>query len=214
MTLRLLLVDDHRLFRTGLRNLLETICAEAEFKEAGSGAEAVAAAQLFKPDLVLLDLHLPDQNGIEVAQEILTAQPETRILIVSAESDLDYVQKAVQLGVVGYLLKTCGPEELSLAVKAVLAGKNYLCAEASTALLENLRTALADRPIGRPLLSQREEEVLALIASGLRVKEIAARLEVGTRTVETFRRRLMKKLGCASTAELIRYAIRQGLIQA
>jgi DNA-binding NarL/FixJ family response regulator len=213
MSLSLLLVDDHAMFRAGLRSLLQSRYPDAALAEAGDGAAAIQRADEQKPDVVILDLHLPDQNGLEVARQILARSPSAKIIVISAEMNLSYATEALEAGVSAYLLKTSAPEELPLAMSAVLAGRLYLCPEANAAVLEDYRQALAARSAVRPLLSKREQEVLRLTTDGLRTKEIAARLGVGLKTVETFRRRLMKKLACGGTAELVRYAMREGIIQ-
>jgi DNA-binding NarL/FixJ family response regulator len=213
MSIRLLLVDDHAMFRAGLRSLLQSRYPEAALAEAGDGAAAIQRADELKPDVIILDLHLPDGNGLEVARQILARSPAARIIVLSAEPNLSYASEALEAGVSAYLLKANAPEELPLAMSAALAGRLYLCSEANAAVLEEYRQALTARTSVRPLLSEREQEVLRLTADGLRTKEIAARLDVGVKTVETYRRRLMKKLACGGTAELVRYAMREGIIQ-
>ncbi len=212
MGFSLLLVDDHALFRAGLRSLLTVHCPDAVLAEAGDGAAAISAAAERKPDLVILDLNLPDQNGLEVARQIVVHSPGSRIIILSADSDLYYVKEALEIGVLGYLLKTNAPEELLRAISAVLAGKIFLSPVANAAVLEDYRQTLVASNKGRMPLSDREKEVLCCIVDGVRVKEIAERLKVGVRTVETYRQRLMKKVACGSTAELVRYALREGII--
>lgn len=212
--MRLLLVDDHAMFRAGLRSLLQARYPDAGFAEAGDGAAAIKSADELKPDLIFLDLHLPDQNGIDVSRQIRSGTPSAKIIMLSGELELSYVSAALEAGVLGYLLKTGASDELPQALSAVLAGKIYLCSEANAAALEDYREKLTTPTTVRPLLSAREREVLCLIAEGLRAKEIATRLEVGVKTVETYRRRLMKKVACGSTAELVRYALREGIIKA
>jgi DNA-binding NarL/FixJ family response regulator len=213
MVTRILLVDDHPMFRSGLRSLLQSRCPETELTEAGDGAAAIKCAEALKSDLIILDIHLPDQNGIEVARQLLARMPATKIIILSAEANLAYVSQALQAGVSGYLLKMSVLEELLRAMSAVLAGTIYLCPEANAVVLEDYRQVLMARSAAKPLVSAREMEVLRFIADGLRVKEIAVRLEVGVKTVETYRRRLMKKLACDGTVDLVRYAMRNGIIQ-
>lgn len=200
------------MFRGGLRSLLQSRYPDAELAEAGDGAAAIRCAEEFKPDLIILDIHLPDQSGIAVAREVMAHVPSAKVIILSAEPDLRYVKEALKAGALGYLLKTNAPEELPVAMNAVLAGKLYLCSEANAAVLEDYRQVLTTPRDAPPPLSAREIEVLRAVAEGLRVKEIAARLEVGVKTVETYRRRLMKKLELQSTAELVRYALREGIV--
>lgn len=213
--MQVLLVDDHPMFRAGLRLLIQSHYPVAAIVEAGTAAAAIAQAGELKPDLIILDLHLPDGNGIEAARQILTRLPSSKIIILSAEPSLAYVTEALQAGVSSYLQKQSASEELPRAIEAARAGKLYLCREANTVALEDYRRILASTPAGaKTTLSSREREVLLHIANGPRAKEIALRMEVGIKTIETFRRRLMKKLRCQSTAELVRHAIREGLVRA
>lgn len=213
MGIRLLLVDDHTMFRAGLRSLLQAHYPDVVVDEAEDGATALRCAEVEKPTVVLLDIHLPDQSGLEVCRQLHTCCATARVIMLSAEADLSYVNEALKVGASAYLLKSCAPEELRQAIDMVLGGKLYLCAEANQAILENYSQALRACTSERPLLSGREQEVLRYIAEGLRTKEIAARLQLGVKSVETYRRRLMKKLACSSTAELVRYALREGIIQ-
>jgi DNA-binding NarL/FixJ family response regulator len=212
MNPRFLLVDDHAIFRAGLRAMIQSRYADAELAEAGDAAAAVKLAEDLKPDLIVMDIHLPDQNGLETSRQILAHSPSAKIIILSAEPDLSYVKDALKTGVLAYLLKTDAPEELPAAMEAVLAGKLYLCPAANEAVLQDYRHVITAAPAAHPQLSARELEVLRAIADGLRAKDIAARLQVGVKTVETYRRRLMKKLALDSTAELVRYALREGII--
>jgi DNA-binding NarL/FixJ family response regulator len=211
--MRILLVDDHAMFSAGTRRLLESYYANAEVAEAGSGEAAMARLKEFKPDAVIMDLHLPDGNGIEVSGRILEQMPAVKIILLSGDSDLSHVDRALKKGIAGYLLKASAPEELARAVGVVMSGKIYLCPEANATVLENYRQNLCSaKSAAKPLLSARELEVLRFVSEGLRSKEIAARLQVAVKTVETYRRRLMLKLQCESTAELVRYAIREGVV--
>lgn len=214
MSRRILLVDDHAMFRAGVRLLVQGQDRDALIEEAGDAATASARVAENVPDLVVMDLHLPDRNGVQLSEELLSKYPALKIIMLSAESDLQCVNDALRIGISGYLFKESAPEELALAMASVLAGKIYLSTEANAAVLEQYRRGLSAEPdSSKPLLSGREREVLCLIAEGLRTKEIAVKLNVGAKTAETYRRRLMQKLGCTSTAELVRYAMREGFIQ-
>jgi len=200
--------------RAGLRLLVQAHDRAAVIVEAGDAATALARAAESPPDLVVMDLHLPDQNGVQLSGELLTRYPAVRIIMLSAEPNLQFVNEALRTGVSAYLLKESAPEELALAITSVMAGKIYLCPEANAAVIQEYRRGLTlAGGSAKPVLSGREREVLCLIAEGFRTKEIAARLAVGPKTAETYRRRLMQKLRCSSTAELVRYAMREGLIQ-
>ena len=203
------------MFRTGLRLLVQSHCPGVSIVEADTAADAVAQADELKPDRVVMDLHLPDSNGIEASRQILACHFSTKIIILSAEPSLSYVTEALQAGVSAYLQKQSAAEELSRAIDAARAGKLYLCREANTAALEDYHRVLAPTPAdAKSALSAREREVLLHIANGLRNKEIARHMEVGVKSIETYRGRLMKKLRCQSTAELVRHAIREGLVRA
>ncbi|HQF37874.1 MAG TPA: response regulator transcription factor [Opitutaceae bacterium] len=209
-----LLVDDHRVVQQGLRWMLENQLGMSVAGEAADGAGALALAAQRAFDLILLDLHLPDLNGIEVARRILEQRRDARIIILSSDSDPLRIDDALLAGVMGYVLKVNAFEELQRAIKSALQGQRYLSPEANAALLasyQRLRDAPANAQL--PALSPREREVVRLIAAGQRTKEIAAALGIGIKSAETYRRRLMQKLGLFSVAELTRYAIREGLIE-
>ncbi len=214
MQLKILLVDDHLMMLRGMRLILaqayDNKSAVAEASTAGAAWEKTLE---FKPDLILMDIHLPDGDGIELSRRILKDFPRTKIIILSAEFRLSLINEALKTGIMGYLLKENAPDELVKAIAAVMTGQNYLCSEANALVLDDYKKQLKGAPL-KPALSGRELEVLRMIAEGLRMKEIADRLRVGVKTAETYRRRLLKKLGCAGTAELVRYALREGIISA
>lgn len=212
MAIRVLVVDDHPLIRNGLRQMIE---AEADLRlagEAASGAAAFAAVESLQPDVVIMDVEMPGENGIEASRRIVASFPATKILILSAYPDPGYVTESIKAGACGYLVKGNAPAEVISAIRAVMSGQTFMSPEATSALISTFRAKL-EREQDGPLvaLSPREREVLALVVEGLRTKEIAARLNIGTKTIDTHRARLMKKLKCSSTAELVRYAIREGL---
>jgi DNA-binding NarL/FixJ family response regulator len=213
MSLRTLLVDDHRMMRTGLRLLIEQSGHIQVAGEASNGATALELARSLLPDLVVMDVHLPDANGIEVARQILSEFPLMKVIVLSADARMEWVDEALWAGVCAYLLKESAEDELAQAIEAILEGKLYLCPEINSLLLRNYRQSLqAKEPGNKQELSARERDVLRMIADGLRIKEIAVRLGVEPGTVETYRRRLVRKLGFSSNAELTRHAIRQGLV--
>ncbi len=210
--LRILLVDDHRIVRDGLRLLIQEHPDLTVVGEASGGTEALTLVRELRPDLILMDIHLQDSNGIEVSRQILTDWPQARIIILSAHPDPDFVSAALQAGVSAYMVKENAAEDLIRAIRAVRAGKTYLCPEVAGAMVSELRRAKeGTERVGRAPLSVREREVLRLVAEGLRNKEISNRLTVSIKTIETYRSRLMHKLGLASSAELVRYAIREGI---
>jgi DNA-binding NarL/FixJ family response regulator len=215
VSIRVLVVDDHPLIRDGLRFLINAQDDMEVAGEAADGAAALEEVARLRPDVVIMDIEMPGANGVEVTGRVLAAHPDTRIIMLSAFPDAAYVKDAVQAGARGYLLKGNAPNEIVRAVRAVAAGHTFMSPEATSALVSALKDSMANEGgKARPPLSAREREVLGFVAEGLRTKEIATRLDIGTKTVDTYRARLMKKLGCGSTAELVRYAIREGIAKA
>lgn len=209
-----LLVDDHKMIRQGLRLIIEQRTALKVVGEASNGAETLEAVARLAPTVVLLDLHLPDMDGLEVAKQILAALPETRIVVLSSDASPLLISQALQAGVLGYILKENAPEELERALQTAVAGQSHFSPEVSSILRQDFQRRRGESgPSVKPELSDREEEVLRLIASGLRTKDIANELDIGVKTAETYRRRLMNKLELKTVAELTRYAIREGLIK-
>jgi DNA-binding NarL/FixJ family response regulator len=155
---------------------------------------------------------LPDMNGIEVSRRILSKHQGVKIIIFSSDTSLPLVNEALQAGVCGYLSKTSSITELVQAVNAVMAGQVYLCPEVSEDILKNYQKGLLQEPrVAKPFLSDREKVLLRLVAEGHRNKEISVELKMSTKSVEAYRSRMMKKLGCSTSADLVRYAIREGL---
>jgi two-component system response regulator NreC len=208
--IRVLVVDDHAVVRAGLRLLLEQ---ETDFEvvaEAGSAEEAVRAARLEKPDVVLLDVVMPGGSGIAAAGELIEASKGAKILVLSMQDDPTYVREAFAAGASGYLLKEGADTELVQAVRQVADGGRYvhptLGARLAQAEVDAVRRAEADP------LSEREREVLRLLALGHTNQEIASQLYISVRTAETHRAHIMQKLGLGTRAELVRYALANGLL--
>ena len=210
--IRIALCDDHAVVRSGLRHILE---AEADLEvvgEAGSAAEAVEVATSARPDVFVMDLGLPDRNGIAATADICAVSPETRVLVLTVHDDVAYLRRAFDAGATGYLVKEAADVELVQAVRQVATGKQYVHPSLGAALLA------PDAPAARPTgpggeLSEREVEVLALIANGLTNAEIAERLFVSVRTVETHRAHIHQKLNLRTRAELVRVARDAGLLE-
>lgn len=204
-----LLVDDHAVVRQGFRMILS---AEPDFEvigEAANGREAIAQAELLHPDIVLMDVSMPELNGIEATRRIIAISPRTRILALSMHRDSVYVREILRAGASGYLLKEAGDSDLLAAIRAVAQGQGYLSPAVSDAVLSDYRKHVTD-PID--LLTTREREVLQMIAEGKTNKEIATALVLSTYTVESHRGRIMEKLNLHSAGELVRFAFRNGLI--
>jgi DNA-binding NarL/FixJ family response regulator len=211
----LLLIDDHPMLCTGFKQFVRSRPELELVGEAPTGAAGLAYVDQLAPDLVILDVHLPDMDGIEVAKAILLRRPEAKIMIFSGDATPQTVQEALKSGVRGFLLKTTGLEELSKAIEAILAGKLFYCSEVSVDLLEDYRKSLTQGKVASlNVLPERELQLLRLICDGHRTKEIAAQMGLSPKSVETYRMRLMNKLSCRSTAELVRYAIREHIIEA
>lgn len=208
--IRVLVVDDHAVVRSGLRLLLEREDDIEVVAEAGTADEGVRAARLEKPDVVLLDVVMPGQSGIDATPEILAAAKNTRVLVLSMQDDPSYVREAFAGGASGYLVKEAADADLVQAVRDVAAGGRYvhptLGARLAQAEVEAARKA-ADDP-----LSDREREVLRLLALGHTNQEIAKQLYISVRTAETHRAHIMQKLGLGTRAELVRYALVNGML--
>jgi DNA-binding NarL/FixJ family response regulator len=212
--IRVILVDDHALVRQGFRRILEDDPGFAVVGEAGNAQDGVALAKKERPDVVLMDMSMPDANGIHAAREILRERPETRILVLSMYSDAQYVRSALDAGVSGYILKSALETDLTRAVRAVAGGQQYLSPELSHVLIRALREKQdkPEPPDAFDQLTQREKQVLQLIAHGKSNKEIAAILTLSVNTVAVHRANLMSTLGVHKAAELVLYAVRKGLV--
>jgi two-component system, NarL family, response regulator NreC len=213
--IRILLADDHTVVRKGLRLLLDS---QPEFEvvaEAANGREAVALAEEHRPDVAVMDMAMPLLNGSEAARQITGKLPETAVVVLSMHSDEAYVLKALKAGARGYLLKDSADHDLIQAVKAVSEGKSYFSAAISDMLVEDYVREMQERKLedSYDLLTTREREVLQLFAEGKNNKEVANLLHLSLYTVETHRANIFQKLNLHSSAELVLYAIRKGVIR-
>jgi two-component system response regulator NreC len=210
MAIRVVIADDHQIVRQGFRALLEKegfdVVGEAE-----DGNGAVALVKRYNPDLALLDIAMPNLNGIDAAREILRVSPETRTILLTMFSEDHRLLEALRAGVSGYLLKTRAVEDLVRAIRDVVRGGVYLSRGLSREVVD---AYLARKPLGKIELSPRERQVLQLVAEGKTTKEVAGLLGVSVKTAESHRGRIMAKLDIHETAGLVRYAIREGIIQA
>ncbi len=211
---RILLADDHNVMRRGLRLLLETRPEFSVVAEASDGRQAVEQAEATTPDVAVLDIGMPNLNGIEAAQRISSSLPRTAIVILSMHSDEGYVLRALKAGAKGYLLKDSSEGDLIEAVKAVSEGKAFFSPEISRVLAEDYVREIKARGVADSyeLLTAREREILQLLAEGKSNKDIAALWNLSLYTVETHRRNLQDKLNLHSFPELILYALRKGVI--
>jgi DNA-binding NarL/FixJ family response regulator len=210
MSIRVVIADDHQIVRQGFRALLEKegfdVVGEAE-----DGNEAVQLVKRYNPDLALLDIAMPNLNGIDAAREILRVSPETRTVLLTMFAEDHRLLEALRAGVSGYLLKTRAVEDLVRAIRDVVRGGVYLSRGLSRDVVD---AYLARKPLGKIELSPRERQVLQLVAEGKTTKEVAGLLGVSVKTAESHRGRIMAKLDIHETAGLVRYAIREGIIQA
>ncbi|HEX5646254.1 MAG TPA: response regulator transcription factor [Nitrospira sp.] len=211
--LRVMIVEDHALVRAGMRALLEKIDGIEVISAVGDGWEAVKAVQTDAPDLVLMDIAMPELNGLDATSRIVKESPATRVILLSMHANEEYLQQALQSGALGYLLKGAELAELELAIKTVSRGESYLTPAVAKYAIEAYREK-SDGPTG-PLakLSMRQREILQLIAEGHTTKDIAQRLNVSVKTVETHRAHLMERLEIHDVPGLVRFAVRVGLIQ-
>ena len=211
MSTRVLIVDDHAVVRSGLKLVLESEEGIEPVGEAGSARDAIFEARSTKPDVILLDVVMPDQSGIEVIPTLLKENPEAKVLVLSMQDDPQYVREAFAAGASGYVLKEAADREVVAAVREVAAGGRYvhpeLGARLVTAESEERRRAEEDP------LSERESDVLRLLALGHTNQEIAKQLFISVRTAETHRSHIMQKLRLSSRAELVRYALERGLLE-
>jgi two-component system, NarL family, response regulator NreC len=207
---RVLIVDDHAVLRTGIRLMLAREPDLEPVGEAGSGREAIFESRSLKPDVILIDVVMPDGNGLEVIPTLLKERPDTKILVLSMQDDPRYVREAFAAGASGYVLKEAADVEVVAAVREVARGGRYVHPELGARLIA--ADADAARKAEEDPLSDREREVLRLLALGHTNQEIAKQLFISVRTAETHRAHIMQKLHLSSRAELVRYAIAQGLL--
>lgn len=213
--LRILIGDDHTLMRHGVRKIIEERADWEVVAEASNGREAVNEAVAHSPDVVLLDVGMPQLNGIEATRQIVKRLPHARVLILSMHSDEAYVSQSMRAGAAGYLLKDSAGEDLVRAIAAVAAGKSFFSPAVARIMADDYLQRLADRGImdRYDLLSEREREVFQLIAEGNSNKEIAALLSLSPATIETHRAHILQKLDVHNTADLVLYAVRRGVIK-
>jgi DNA-binding NarL/FixJ family response regulator len=212
MKIRVVLADDHQIIREGLVSLLEDQAGMQIIAQASDGLEAVCLSRELSPDIVVMDLIMPGMNGIEATRQITSELPRTKVLCLSSHGDMDFISAAIDAGASGYLQKDCGFEELVNAIRMVIDKQVYLSPDIARTLVEDYRARRCDSaPSAFSMLTQREREVLQLLAEGQTTKEIAERLQLSVKTVGTHRERLMTKLNLPSLAGLTKYAIREGL---
>lgn len=213
--IRVLLADDHAMLRAGLRALLEMDVGFDVVGEAASGEEAVEAALAHRPDVVVMDLSMPGAGGLDATRRIAALEISVRVLVLTVHAEEEYLVPVVDAGASGYLTKTSADQDLLEAIRTVARGEVYLPARATTLLLQQYRRAEEEGGDGHGLreLSSREREVLALTAEGYSSSEIGKKLYISPKTVDTYRGRIMQKLGLNHRSELVRFALRVGLLR-
>jgi len=212
MSLKILLADDHKIVRDGLKSLIRKEVSMEVVGEADNGRKAVQLARDLEPEIIIMDISMPDLNGVEATRQILADSPDIKIIALSMHSDKRYVKGVLSAGASGYLLKDSAFEELVEAIRTVDTGRFYLSAGIAGVVVKDYVGSQANKDaLTSDILSAREREVLQLLAEGKSTKEIASDLHVSGKTIETHRRNIMQKLNIHTIAGLTRYAIREGL---
>jgi DNA-binding NarL/FixJ family response regulator len=217
MSISVLLADDHKIMRDGLKALLDKAEEIKIIGEAADGAEALKKVIELRPDVVVMDLTMPVMSGIEATRRIVETSPDTKVLALSMLHDRVCVLECLKAGAKGYLVKNCAAEELLIAIRALAAGESYLCSKIAGLVIQGVSRNKSDgseNTSSHAELSKRELEVLKLIADGMSTKEIAYILNVSVKTINVQRFNIMKKLDLRSIAALIKYAVREGLTSA
>lgn len=210
MAIRVLIADDHAVVAEGLRHLIE---AERDIEVVacvGDGRAAVQQARELQPDVIIMDLSMPELNGADATRAILERDPRCRVIVLSMYAQREYVRRALKAGAAGYVVKRSAAKEVVEAIRAVHAGQRYLSPRVADVVLDDYSNEKRDDPLAR--LSAREREVLQLLAEGRTGAQIAERLSLSQKTVETYRARLVEKLGIRDLAGLVRFAIQKGLV--
>ncbi|OPY12205.1 MAG: Oxygen regulatory protein NreC [Syntrophus sp. PtaB.Bin001] len=213
MAITVILADDHKIIRDGLRTLIESQSGMQVIAEAENGRETIKLAKELQPNVVIMDISMPDLNGIDATREIVNSIPGVKVIALSMHSDRRFVTGMLSSGASGYLLKDCAFEELAKAIKTVVANHTYLSPMISDIVVKSYINKSSEATAeSAPSLTAREREMLQLMAEGMTAKEIASHLFVSVKTVETHRRNIAQKLNITRAAELIKYAIREGLV--
>lgn len=212
MAIRVVLVDDHVLIRAGLKALLHSLGNIQVVGEASDGHEAVDVVEKLEPDVVIMDIAMANLNGLEAASRVTKQWPKVKVIILSMHANEEYVGQALDAGATGYLLKGAEPAELELALKAVVRGETYLSPSISKQLVQDYLSHRKEKAGSAVELTARQREVLQLIAEGCSTKDIANKLGLSVKTVDTHRTELMRRLDIHDVAGLVRYAIRRGLV--
>ena len=212
MAMQILLIDDHAIVRGGLKRLLEDEFRGATILEASTADEGESMVAAHKPQIVLLDISMPGRSGLDLLPAIRSRAPETKVIVLSSFGDPQFAVRAIREGASAFLTKGRAPQELLEAIRTVILGRRFISAELAEQLASLIATARDDRP-SHESLSAREFEVFRLIASAKAISEIAAELGLSVKTVSTYRTRILEKMGMSSNAELMQYAMRNGIVE-
>lgn len=212
MAIRILITDDHQLFREGIANLLAASPQIEIVGQAENGQEAIEKARKLKPDIVMMDLSLPVINGVDATRILHKELPETKVLVLSMHADKNYIKEALEAGAFGYLFKDCTYDQLIEAINTVYQGKKYLSDKITEVLIQDYLNKEEAAPDNDQALSERESEILKRIAEGKPTREIADLLFISVKTVGTHKQHILEKLNLKSTAGLIKYAIKKGIV--
>jgi DNA-binding NarL/FixJ family response regulator len=208
--IKILIADDHGVVAEGLKHLVEAQADMEVVAIVGDGREAVRAARDAQPDVVLMDLSMPELNGADATRAILERDPKCRVIVLSMYAEREYVRRALKAGAVGYVVKRSAAKEVIDAIRAVHAGRRYLSPRVADVVIDDHSGGASDDPLAK--LSAREREVLQLLAEGRTGAEIAQRLSLSQKTVETYRARLIEKLGIRDVAGLVKFAVARGIV--
>jgi len=208
--IKILIADDHAVVAEGLKHVIEAQNDMQVLAIVGDGREAVRQVEALHPDVVIMDLSMPELNGADATRAILERDPKCRVIVLSMYSEREYVRRALKAGAVGYVVKRSAAKEVVDAIRAVHAGQRYLSARIADVVIDDYAGEERDDPLAR--LSAREREVLQLLAEGHTGAQIAERLSLSQKTVETYRARLVEKLGIRDVAGLVRFAIQRGIV--
>ena len=211
MPTRIIIADDHQLFREGLRSLLEKELRYSVVAQASGGRSAIQLVAEHKPDVVILDVSMPDMNGIEAARRIREDDSAIKIIALSMHTDAKYIGEMFRAGANAYLLKDSAVDELEHAISTVLAGRMYICPAITGNLVKDYIHQITQTPAGLSTLTETEREVLQLLAEGKSAKEIASTMDVSSKTIDVHRHNIMEKLHLHTLPELTKFAIREGL---
>ncbi len=213
MKIKIILTDDHAMFRAGLKSILEKDPIFQVIGEANNGDELLTKLKSLKPDIVVLDLTMPDKDGILTLKEIKQKFPQLKALVLTMQKDAEHFQHAMKNGASGYLLKDDAFEQLSMAIKMIMKGRSFISTSVEKLVTDRYIRSIDDlESASLEILTKRELEILKLIAAGLANKAIASKLKISIRTVETHRAHLSEKLGIKNTANLVKYALSKGLL--